>query len=668
MGNLIENVKNLAIRAGLPEEQVRKMTITEIFAAATAATSMLISVLLVTYLRVDTLDMKQGPEPATPEAGYARPYAGSNPNYLGVKWSDGTVSFYSLVDQEGKLQSADGSRLEMLNAAALASGTIPDARMPDKIALPAQTEPAGEAGKATLYADPAGNLASKNGVTSNGNIVAENRANTFRSGDTKNNVIYVEPNKTIVFKTTEAGKQFCISQTMNGVQADGSINHVLLFNYNGSTAGSGGFIQRENAAEPYIGFRLEANWLTGSPGAYHHNMEFNINTVDAAGTTSRRPFSGVVDRDTGVTSLYTASDYWQMYDPDLTTPTVIEQWNKSVGWSQWRLQTNTTKKITTTPAAAEGADRALTIPALGQDDTLVTAAYAPVCQGRLTLTGGTPITIVDVAASTNVYFTPYKGDGLSVPAASGTAWVLYHFTELACNNFSGLTANKNYDVFVWWNAAGNSLNLSVGPGWSTDTARGTGAGTTELTTLNGILVNKYSMLTNAVLGARAGRYIGTVRSISTTQTCDMAAKRFCANHYNRVQRALALLEATEHWHQTSLSTWEYANNTATNRVEFIVPGDAGEDGVDISLMAVCLGSGNVGRVGIGLDSATTPTNLMTSSYLTNGSWTQLHGRLNAAPGIGFHYASWLQWCNQAADAWYGALTDVQSGLTGKVKN
>lgn len=74
------------------------------------------------------------------------------------------------------------------------------------------------------------------------------------------------------------------------------------------------------------------------------------------------------------------------------------------------------------------------------------AEASPLQCGRLTLQSGTPITTSDVTAAATVYFTPWRGNVLSL--FDGTDWQPYTFSELSLT-LSGLTSGKNYDVYAY---------------------------------------------------------------------------------------------------------------------------------------------------------------------------------------------------------------------------
>jgi len=226
-----------------------------------------------------------------------------------------------------------------------------------------------------------------------------------------------------------------------------------------------------------------------------------------------------------------------------------------------------------------GATPAWSVPAGGTPDP-------GLCQGRLTLTTGVPVTTADVTGATTMYFTPFNGsrlalyDGVSV-------WTVYTFTELSLA-LGTLTSGKPYDVFVYDNAGTPTLEFLV---WTNDTTRAT-----ALTTQNGVYVKT---------GATTRRYLGTFYTTSTTTTEDSAAKRLLWNQYNRVPRQLLVLETTNSWNYT-IATWRQARATGTNQLEALV-GNA-EDITDIDVFVTSVNTANDVRrmVSIGVDSTTTP--------------------------------------------------------------
>jgi hypothetical protein len=172
-----------------------------------------------------------------------------------------------------------------------------------------------------------------------------------------------------------------------------------------------------------------------------------------------------------------------------------------------------------------------------------------VCNGRLTLQTGAPVTSADVTAATSLYFSPWLGNLVSI--YNGTYWVNHMFSELTLS-LSGLAANTNFDVFIY-NSAGTLTLEAVA--WTNDTTRAT-----NLTTQDGVYVK---------FGATSRRYLGTFRTTSTIGQCeDSFQRRLVYNLYNKVERRMYFGEATSHAYTTA--TWRAWNNSTANQMEFVM--------------------------------------------------------------------------------------------------
>jgi len=165
----------------------------------------------------------------------------------------------------------------------------------------------------------------------------------------------------------------------------------------------------------------------------------------------------------------------------------------------------TTAKISFTAAPQVG------IVALGED---IVNQVPP--QGRLTLATGIAVMTSTVTAATTVYYTLSMGN--LCPIYDGSNFVITQFAEISqvttdtTKSPAAATTNSNYDVFVW-NDAG-TIRATRGPLWTSNTARGTGAGTTELVLTKGIYLNANS-ITNGPAASR-GTYVGTIRTNGTS--------------------------------------------------------------------------------------------------------------------------------------------------------
>lgn len=212
-----------------------------------------------------------------------------------------------------------------------------------------------------------------------------------------------------------------------------------------------------------------------------------------------------------------------------------------------------------------------------------------VCNLRLTLSSGVPVTTSDVLAATTLYATPFGGNQIGL--YDGSAWSVLNTAEMSIS-LSGLAANSVHDVFVYNNAGTPTLELTA---WTNDTTRAT-----SLVLQDGILCRS---------GALTRRYLGTILITATTGQCEDSLKfRGIDNFYNRIVRPLRCSDSTNTWSYTS-ATWRPFNNSTVlgvGTVKFI-------DGIgDKVIDATACGVGDVigeNAIGVGVNSTNTPSGL-----------------------------------------------------------
>lgn len=310
--------------------------------------------------------------------------------------------------------------------------------------------------------------------------------------------------------------------------------------------------------------------------------------------------------------------------------------------------------------------------------------------GRLTLTTATPRLTSTVSAATTIYYSPYVSR--FVPLYNGTSFDMYDIGGELKNATANTTTdsggagtggggpaacatNSNYDLFVWSNAG--TYTLTRGPAWTSSTARGTGAGTTELERVKGVLLNKVA-ITNGP-AANRGTYVGTVRS-NGTSTIDFifggaAAGGTAAffgvwNMYNRVNFGTFVADTTDFW-TTSNTTIHAANEGGTgsglnNRASFISGWQEDAYGASFTI-ALATGRSTSGNAfcGIGLDSTSTFTGVMGACGFGAGVAGQGTGFATGS-ALGFHYLQAVEvvQAGTGTATYYGdaGLTSLQSGL------
>ena len=271
-------------------------------------------------------------------------------------------------------------------------------------------------------------------------------------------------------------------------------------------------------------------------------------------------------------------------------------------------------------------------------------------QGRLTLTSATPVLTATVSAATTIYYALYTGN--LIPIYSGTAWVMTTFTELSNATAQSTTgnagpaavaANSNYDLFAWSNSG--TLTLTRGPLWTSDTGRGTGSGTTEISRVLGIWSNTVA-ITNGP-GAGLGTYVGTVRS-NGSATIDWIVDGSGAggstlnlgvfNAYNRVKVAAQTRDTTSSWTYTT-TTWRSMNNSNSNRINYI---DGLTEVYAKSSLGVAWGGNTMYVIGVNRDSTSaTPTVIRDLWNPAGASALSIDTRF--VPSLGFHYLQAMEW-------------------------
>jgi hypothetical protein len=282
-----------------------------------------------------------------------------------------------------------------------------------------------------------------------------------------------------------------------------------------------------------------------------------------------------------------------------------------------------------------------------------------------------------VTGATTLYYTPMIGR--YVPIYDGTRFVntdiateLSNITTNSATGKAGPAAVANssvYDLFVWSDSG--TVRLTRGPAWSSDTSRGTGAGTSEIEQIQGVWVNKVA-ITNGPAADR-GTLVGSVRSNGSAQLTDSKAFRWVSNIYNAVLRPMQVLE-TGTWNYTT-ATYRQANGSAANQLDFLqsLPGNTLVARVMSNASNTTASSGTYMSVGIDIDTINTTAianniTFLQSSYLA-GAVVGLSAFFSGFPGMGRHVAIWKEYSSASGTCtWYGYTGIVQSGILGEILN
>jgi hypothetical protein len=264
--------------------------------------------------------------------------------------------------------------------------------------------------------------------------------------------------------------------------------------------------------------------------------------------------------------------------------------------------------------------------------TAVAASQATdngVCEGRITLTSVTPVTITDVTAATTVYFTPYKGNRCAI--YDGTTWNVRTFTELNLALGSD-TTGLNYDLFGIYTAGAMAVERLA---WTNDTTRAT-----ALTLQEGVYVKA---------GDTTRRYLGTYRTTGAGTTEDSAAKRFVWNYLHRARRQVRRVDPAGSWNY-AVATIRQANATAGNQIDLVAGLAEGVLDLTVACYASHNGGGVAGLIGIGEDSTTTfSANQMGQGYVNFTTAGVIYNmgspRLVVTPAVGRHFYSHNEYSN-----------------------
>lgn len=277
--------------------------------------------------------------------------------------------------------------------------------------------------------------------------------------------------------------------------------------------------------------------------------------------------------------------------------------------------------------------------------------YSPgeLCEFRLTLTSGVPVTTSDVTAAATFYVTPYKGNRVAL--YDGASWHVRTSSELSGTLGHG-SPNAMIDVFLYDNSGTVAIHYVA---WSSDTARVTG-----LALQNGVLVKS---------GDATKRYFATYRTNSAGDFEDSISHRFIWNYYNRVRRPMLVLQDVSSYTYTT-ATIRQANGSTANQLDMVVGWS--EDPVSASYITSAYNStgGVLVRVGIGTDSTTAfdascvGGNLFVPTSATGQAY--LRSDLQSYPAVGRHTMAALEYSNATGTTTWNVAAGPQNGIRGEI--
>jgi len=302
-------------------------------------------------------------------------------------------------------------------------------------------------------------------------------------------------------------------------------------------------------------------------------------------------------------------------------------------------------------------------------------------QGRLTLTSGVAVTTSDVTGATTIYYTPAGGQ--NVPVYDGGAWAMHDMggeLSLALDSNSGHTnyhqSGKNFDLF--YAVVSGTYYFGSGPKWDdgavagSDTARGTGAASTELELYGGFFVNKNELTLRhgsesgdtVTVPARQATLLGSFRAVADGQATDAAAKRLVANVYSRSRRALRRQDPAASWDYNT-DTFRQMNANSANKVEVLCALTA----IHVVLLlnaTINNGSASLSRCAIGLDSTSAFDPASTIGMSSGSGFFSFSAAYSDSPGLGYHFFAMLERSSATSCTWFGTGAAYATGFIGDV--
>lgn len=288
---------------------------------------------------------------------------------------------------------------------------------------------------------------------------------------------------------------------------------------------------------------------------------------------------------------------------------------------------------------------------------LAGAAITHVAEGRLTLVTQTPV--ADSASSGTIYYASFTGNHIALysgtTAGSGRWELLTIGSEISITPGATLTSARNYDVYAYNNAGTATLELKIWDSGGDSQTRVTNTHNRQ----DGVLVlnSDYKR-----------RFLGTIRTISTSATQDNEVKRFVRNYYNRVPRTLVKTDTTNSWTYALDNTLYQANNSTANQVEIVQC--VAEDLIELVVKSLAVNATTNVNVmsGVGVDSSTVNSAQVYGGGLnTTSPVTNFIGRYIAVPTLGYHYYAWLEGSSTALNTTFvgdNGTVLYQSGMTG----
>ncbi len=295
-------------------------------------------------------------------------------------------------------------------------------------------------------------------------------------------------------------------------------------------------------------------------------------------------------------------------------------------------------------------------------------------QCYMSLDTNAPVLTGDAVSQTAVYLHPFHGN--MALASNGSSIYPRQFTKQTLTLVSAHVANTIYDCFAWDD--NGTLRFVTGPAWFNSAAgggsRGSGAGTTELTLLDGVYVNAVSMTgrngaTTWTVPALSAVYVGSIYMDGTNgeltchRTFGQSRKWGVWNAWNRRPIILKMGDSTGSW--TYSSTTIRQSNGASGNTAAIFSGLAEElFHINTSQSVTLANNGSAGFSGIGVNSTTAYSGrrgaASAGASTGIGQSVELAAKHVVAPSLGIQNINFLESTNgSGTQTFYGSSIDIQ---------
>jgi len=278
---------------------------------------------------------------------------------------------------------------------------------------------------------------------------------------------------------------------------------------------------------------------------------------------------------------------------------------------------------------------------------------------RLSLTNNTYLPESDVTGAATLYWTTVVSGGHgTVTCYNGSALEVQSVTQKTWS--ASITSGKIKNIY--WDCDGAAL--AAGADWTNDTTP-----SETLADEQGAVVLSTDH-TKLWLGAVMADGTNTLADSGGGSTTQVGGKRFVCNGYNYETLPISVIDTADSWAYTT-DAWRQANGAAGNKIEWLACRAGQTIKVDVRAMWTGTGVSFAAKVGVGIDSTTTPSGLRQGGFTPSAAgYSALGASYIGRPGIGYHSGAWLEKGADSSSTFLGdnGADGQQTGMTAAVDN